>query len=81
MDQEAADRLRQVLPHIRIAAEMAKIQEPDGKLILAVGIEKPDGGGRITARFEGSFLDDVARLLGVYDQPGWVEPPPEKPSP
>jgi len=77
MDQEAVARLKEVLPHIRIAIEMAKIQEPKGTVFLAVGVKKPDGGGRLTAQFEEEFLGDVARVLGVFNQPGWAEPGPD----
>jgi hypothetical protein len=71
MDQEAVNRLKQALPHIRMAIEMAKLQEPQGEITLAICSKKPDGSGQLTAHFEGEFLDDVARVLGVFDKPGW----------
>jgi hypothetical protein len=61
---EAANRLRGVLPHLKIATEMARIEMPDGKVGLAVAV-KNEKGGRITAQFESEgFLQDLETILG-----------------
>lgn len=64
--EEARKRLILVAPHIQLAAKEAEIAaRPNGKVILAVGYENPDGGGQITARLDcGPFVDDLIRLLG-----------------
>lgn len=70
--EDAKTRLHQVLPLIRVAMEMAKLEVPDGELTLAIAVKKPDGTGKITAHFDGVFLEDVAKVLGVADKPGWM---------
>ena len=66
----AGDRLLSVLPHIDIAANMARIQMPDGKVELGV-IIKNATGGRITASFEfDGFMKDIALVAGSITKEG-----------
>jgi len=59
------ERLRAVLPHLKIAMSMAKLQVPDGTVGLAVVAKAPDGAGRVTATFESEgFLRDLEMLVG-----------------
>jgi len=51
--EEAKKNLRDVLPFLRIAMEMAQLQEPGGEVGLAVVVTKPDKSGKITATFHG----------------------------
>lgn len=68
MSDEAKKRLMGALPHISLAMEMARMQEPEGKVSLAVIVKKSDGSGRMTASFEGEeFIKDIITLLGFKD--------------
>jgi len=63
--EEAKKRLREVVPLIRVAMEMAKLQVPGGKVELAIIAKEKSGGGRITACFEGEeFFVDLEAVLG-----------------
>lgn len=65
MSDTARDRLKAALPHLSIAARMARLQEPDGIVGLAIIVKKPDGTGRMTASFEcEGFIQDVLEVLG-----------------
>jgi hypothetical protein len=64
-ETEARGRLRSVLPHLKIAAEMARLQVPGGTVGLGVVAKTPDGTGRITATFESEgFIRDLEMLVG-----------------
>jgi len=61
---EAKERLMAALPQMSIAMSMARVDVPDGSVLLAVIGKRPDGSGMITATFEGEqFLEDVAKIL------------------
>lgn len=63
--KEASARLSLALPHIRAAADKARDESAVG---LAVIMEKPDGSGRLTARFEADeFFADLVTLAAVPD--------------
>lgn len=63
--KEAVERLKLVLPHLFIAANMARLEVPQGKVFLATIAKNPDGSGRVTASFEAeAFLRDVEALVG-----------------
>lgn len=65
--EEARQALIDIVPHLKIAMSMAKINEPTGKIKLAILAEKEDGSGYISASFDGeSFTDD---LIAVLDDP------------
>jgi hypothetical protein len=65
---QAEERLRGVLPHLKIAMHMAKLQVPNGTVKLAIVAKEPDGSGRITSTFEGEeFLRDLETLVGDPD--------------
>lgn len=71
----ARERLLELMPHLRVALEMAAIEMPGGKVELGVIVSGEEGNGRITCRFSGAdFLDDLAAALGVKEQPGWAAP-------
>ena len=57
-------RLEAVLPHLKIATEMARLEVPGGTVKLGVIAETPGGVGRLTARFESAqFLEDLELTL------------------
>ncbi len=61
--KDAADRLLEVMPHLEIAANMARIEMPDGVLGLAITV-KNGKNGRITATFElDEFLKDLKAVV------------------
>ncbi len=65
---DAKERLKAVLPHIMIAANMAQVEVPDGIVCLAVVAKKPDGSGKLTCTFEaGDFFQDILEVLGYQD--------------
>ena len=67
-------RLMEILPHLMVAANMAKMQEPDGEVCLAVVSKKPDGSGRLTASFEcPDFFRDMLIVLGFQEMQQLVE--------
>ena len=74
------ERLTGVMPIIKLAIEMAKMRSPGGRIELGIVISKEHGHnpggstGVVAARFKDEFFDDVAQLLGVHKQPGWVPP-------
>jgi hypothetical protein len=65
-EQEAArERLWGVMPHLKIASAMAKIQVPDGEAVLAVLGKRADGSGEIIASFDSAeFFADIEILIG-----------------
>lgn len=69
----AADRLRSVLVHLKLAAGMAVISTGGGEPGLAIIGKNLDGkGGRVTAEFEcKAFLADLELVVGadVVDGP------------
>jgi hypothetical protein len=63
--EEATERLRAFITPARIAASMAQIQNPGGKLELGILATSADGSGSVSARFEmDTFLDDLAAVVG-----------------
>lgn len=65
---DAKQRLITVLPHLKIAMQMAKIQVPNGTVRIGIIAEENNGGGRITAQFEGEqFIEDIIQVLGFKD--------------
>src|SRR4051812_5084902 len=57
-NEPAALRLRDVLPHIRAAADRARTEGTVGLGVIAM---RDDGGGRVTAQFEADdFFADLA---------------------
>jgi len=60
-------RLLNVLPHLAIAVEMARIETAGGTVGLGVIAKGADGSGRVSAQFEGEFISDLGRVLGVWD--------------
>jgi hypothetical protein len=72
-EAESKQRLLDALPHLRLAMEVAKVAEPEGKVLLAIIAKKEDGSGTVACSFEGEqFLTDIAALCGVADKPGWM---------
>jgi hypothetical protein len=66
--EDAKKRLADFIAHITLAMNMAKIDEPDGKVGLAVIAIKEDGSGSMSARFEGDeFVNDIITVLGYKD--------------
>lgn len=63
--KEARERLKTVLPHLIIAANMAELTVPGGTIKLGILAEAPGGGGRVAASFEGAeFIRDLEVLVG-----------------
>lgn len=59
------ERLKAIIPHLKLAMSMAKIQVPNGIVALGVIAKSPDGGGRITASFDGEdFFNDLETVVG-----------------
>jgi hypothetical protein len=69
--QEAAERLQEAIPAIRIAVEMAKIANPGGSIELAVATYNADRTGRVTACLPGfeEFLNDIEAVLAPATAP------------
>jgi hypothetical protein len=68
--EEAKARLRAVIPHLKIAVEMAKLQVGGGKVELGV-IASNTKEGRIAARFEfEQFLADLEAVSATPTTPG-----------
>jgi hypothetical protein len=63
--EEARANLLNVLPHIRHAIDVAKAK---GTAKLGILCEFPDGGGKVEARFEIEFLEDLAVAIGAPEQ-------------
>ncbi len=63
-DDNPQSRLESVLPHIWIAINAAKIEEPEGTPKLAVVAVKDDGSGFLSAQFDIEFIHDVVKMLG-----------------
>lgn len=62
---DATGRLLMVLPHLEIAAGMAKIENPGKTIEFAVCAKSADGTGHVTASFQcEEFLKDLRTLLG-----------------
>lgn len=59
---EARAGLLKVLPYIRHAVELAKQK---GNARLGILCEFADGGGKVEARFDADFIEDVAALIGA----------------
>jgi len=72
--EEARDRLSAVLPHLRIMVEAAKIDRPGSKVELGILATSPDGSGKVMARFDLEFLDDLGTLTGEIKPPPPVLP-------
>lgn len=69
MDNPIA-RLRSLVPHLKIASEMARLEFPDGKIDLAVVGSSADKG-RVVCRFEfDTFMKDLEALLDAQPQQG-----------
>lgn len=62
---EAREALLAVLPYMRYAITMAN---SEGTAKLGILCEFPDGGGKVEARFEADFLEDLALVIGAPDQ-------------
>jgi hypothetical protein len=70
-EEELLEKIRDFLPHVELAADMAR---PQGAVKLAIIAEEPDGGGRITCRFEcEEFLKDLRALVGEDAEDAWEE--------
>jgi hypothetical protein len=67
--EEARDRLSTVLPHIRLFVEAAKIERPGSKVELGILATSPDNSGKVVARFNLEFLDDIGTLTGEIKPP------------
>ncbi len=64
--EEILEKIRGFLPHVELAADMARLQ---GKVKLGIIAEEPDGGGVITCRFEcEEFLKDLRALVGEDEE-------------
>lgn len=73
--EEAVKNLRSAMPHIKLAISMAELQNPQGKIQLAIFARNEDGSGKITASFEHvDFFNDLAEVLEVNEHPGWMHP-------
>ena len=61
---KAIDTLAEFLPHLRIAINAAK----DSGCVVEIGIlsTKPDGSGRIVARFNPGFVDDLSTVIHSF---------------
>lgn len=65
MEPSALQRMRTVLPHLRVAAEDAAAEFPDGRVLLAIIVRRPDGSGMVVCDFEGDeFIADLAAVCG-----------------
>lgn len=64
---DARSRLKAALPFLEMGANMARLQDPESKVMLAILSKKPDGLGQIstTLEFDG-LIQDILALLG-YD--------------
>jgi len=66
--QAARERLIEALPLIELAIYMAKAQNREGTIGLAITCTQPDGTGQITATFEAeSFIQDILTIMGFMD--------------
>jgi hypothetical protein len=62
---EAVDRIRQVLPHFRIAMSMAAIDVPGGQIMISISGKREDGSGKMVCDFEAeAFVSDLELLVG-----------------
>lgn len=69
-ETSALDRLRAVLPHIKLAASMAKIQQPDGQICLAIISKNAEGKGSMGASFEAEpFFADLEAVTSMPEVP------------
>lgn len=65
MKEESRKRLEMLAEGVGFWTGAHKLEEPDTKLQLAVILTKPDGTGRIVARFDSpEFLEDLAKVCG-----------------
>lgn len=65
LSETPAERLKAIVPHLKIAASMAQIENPDGTNQLAIVSTSPDGSGHIAARFDmDGFIDDLVAVVG-----------------
>lgn len=65
--EQAKKDLADFLPHLQLALGAAKVNNPEGKLQLAIASVNPDGSGQLGARFETEFVEDLAILVESYD--------------
>ena len=70
--QDALEKLLAVLPHIRIAQEMAEIEAPGAHRIMGIGYKTPTGG-RLVARMD---LDEFVANLSTLIEPRDPNAPP-----
>jgi len=73
--ETAKERILAALPHLKLAIDMARIEMPTANVGLGIIAKFPDGGGKVVATFHASeFFNDIAEVMGVKDQMGWMEP-------
>lgn len=77
MSETAKDRALIALPYLKMALNAASIESPGAKIMLGVLAVLPDGSGRVVARLDETteFLNDIAELVGVKDDPLWMAKP------
>lgn len=68
--EEARRDLLGVLPLIKL--DIAEAEIAGGTVELGIIVKEPNGYGRVAATFGKEFLADVAALIGVADDPGWM---------
>ena len=73
---KAKENLADFLPHLEVAIEVAKIDNPGTEIQLGVIASKPDGSGQVVARFGVEFVKDLRTLVESYDsdQPRMPKP-------
>ena len=65
------ERLATFAIPVQIAASAAKLNVPDGEILLAIVSKRADGTGTVGATFEAEeFLKDLRRLDELVDQLG-----------
>lgn len=67
MSEAARKRLKAALPFLAVGGNMAKLQAPQGTVMLAIISQNPDGSGQISTTLEFEpLMNDLISLLG-YD--------------
>lgn len=69
----ALDRVRFVLPMLKLRIDMVKLENPDAEVMFGVLCVNKDGTGRVVVQIPETkeFLTDLAEVAGVKDNMGW----------
>ncbi|MFA5203001.1 MAG: hypothetical protein WC708_01110 [Lentisphaeria bacterium] len=64
----AKERVIEGIIHLMLAMNVAKVENPDGTVGLAVISKNSDNSGRVTAQLDGfAFLGDIVKSYGFKD--------------